>query len=1254
MNFTEVDNNLQSLALELKNVCDSNGLEINPSKSAKVIHKIGLEHIKLSPDKISLIKSVGMLNSALARKPNNASDIENDLSNVCLYILKLAKASRQTANLVQHAKYVKSQIELMRAKIIQAMTEIKTENQKSKLKSKHENTMKSMKNIQQQITADYKQIMIDLCQYCVDVMGPPPCKFAVVGMGSLARKEITPYSDFEHIILLEILADYETHLDYFRWYSVVFHTVILNLQESIIPSLNVMYLNDKTCDLGDWFFDTYTSGISFDGMMPHACKFPLGRTQLTEKKPWATELIKPIDKMLEYLGSEESLKNGYHLSDILMVTCFVYGEQTLHDQFLTGIQSYKNSKTSAEIRDELRNQVKEDLDKFATRLRLVNLKPTKQLNIKQLFYRTSTLFIAALGKMCSIDLLSCFDIIDELAKQKKISKNARHKLSLAVAIGCKVRLGIYMKEKSQRDYIQPCNDANTIFDAILDIIDVDSIVSYFQITYCLQLEVIKMLGIKGIHIYSNVKMLNIAICYALKLDQVMLALCEKMFESNLLSGFGDDFSKFWNMYAKFFEDDGDLSEENSDSSDSSSMVSRRYGTLDLTDKHLEIEIKFSLFDKSIQDLEKRLKNVSKILALPDADLWIYDFSNFFAHVLFSLEVLKRVDAAEGLEFWRRYLDISQRWFQKQESKPKNNVVFFLFGIMPTFAANCLVELNRFDEASAHLNQFPSQPFFQKREINKFCNSIKNITENSNSDVFPDYVLFRHFMDGCIWFKMKNFEKSFHHLQISFGLLLSLDRSESILWIFRMSLSSDVVYINGIGSCLMEMKQYENALVYFKQAVKLVINDDDLHGFDHDSDDDDSDDDDYGENNANLESYMLPKIFRRSASFLNCSGCLLKMQKFDEAFVCLKRTLELLVDWKLENLLIKEFTSALKKKKLETLTNILYQFGLWCKQQNYFKEAVTYFQNSLCIHQRLNKANEISLTSAELLHCHMQMYQRERSEKFLKDLYHSNKFVGNVAIAPASNFAVDNALSYHFKVGQAFLKMKHYEKAIEFLKISLGITMSKEFIENEMHSIILYNSIGICLINLGEYEESLSYFNLSKEMLEKYNIDKKPEKEFWKSRLQIAISFHSVGKCFLKLDRFEETLPYLGVALDIFPTVFDNDNDTLVYLSTISVSHRKMFQEHQSLLFDIGFCNMKQNHYGIAQYHFEESLSIYKTLLKADEAITVATRLRLLTCHMEIYQRERIEKHLKDLCACNSIETTIRMVDIQTLTYSIQL
>ena len=52
-------------------------------------------------------------------------------------------------------------------------------------------------------------------------MGPTPCKYAVVGMGSLARNEISPYSDFEHIVIQENdqnMKGFDVKLDYKEYF----------------------------------------------------------------------------------------------------------------------------------------------------------------------------------------------------------------------------------------------------------------------------------------------------------------------------------------------------------------------------------------------------------------------------------------------------------------------------------------------------------------------------------------------------------------------------------------------------------------------------------------------------------------------------------------------------------------------------------------------------------------------------------------------------------------------------------------------------------------------------------------------------------------------------------------------------------------------------------------------------------------------------------------------------------------------------
>ena len=198
-----------------------------------------------------------------------------------------------------------------------------------------------IRNLQDKITTNYIKIMADLSDYCQEVLGKAPCKFTVVGMGSLSRKEVTPYWNFKHIILLEEgvqeKSSYNKILEYFRWYLVIFHVIIINLRETILPSVSIYCLNNKDFELGDWFYDAFTTrGISFDGMMPHACKFPkfpLGRQEFTKDKRWKTELIKPVSEMLKYQTKEEDLKNGYHLKDILTKVCFVYGDKNIFHNF---------------------------------------------------------------------------------------------------------------------------------------------------------------------------------------------------------------------------------------------------------------------------------------------------------------------------------------------------------------------------------------------------------------------------------------------------------------------------------------------------------------------------------------------------------------------------------------------------------------------------------------------------------------------------------------------------------------------------------------------------------------------------------------------------------------------------------------------------------------------------------------------------------------------------------------------------------
>ena len=514
----KLDDDETEIAEQLKRLCDTRGHEIDPKASAVLLHKLAKIYRMRSPGMFSLIRSAALFNAAIVRSPKNKREIINDLRQLCKHVLEVADAKNTNADLIQHAETVKETIQGMRDHVDATLKEVKpipNNVEKDKLHSLEQEKISKLQYLQDNIAKQYTQIMAGIAEYCESVMGPAPCKFAVAGMGSLARKEITPYSDFEHIILLENAVkqndDYEHCLKYFRWFSVIFQVIIIKLGETIIPSVAINSLNDQSVEKGDWFYDAVTMrGVSFDGMMPHASKFPLGRRQLTEQKPWMTELIKPVNDMLQYLRGKESLKNGYHLNDILTRTCFVYKNKQVFNEFQQEVFRYLETEGQSESGQEfVKKQLIDDLQKFAARPTLAKLKPQQSFNIKQVFYRSITLFIMSLGRMYNINSPSCCDILIGLVKKQQINETTKHNAMYAVALACEIRLKWYSMNRSQRDDVPSITE-------IVKIIGEFSSASYFQITYSLQSDVSKRLQLKKTHFYSNPCLLNLNIGYCLE------------------------------------------------------------------------------------------------------------------------------------------------------------------------------------------------------------------------------------------------------------------------------------------------------------------------------------------------------------------------------------------------------------------------------------------------------------------------------------------------------------------------------------------------------------------------------------------------------------------------------------------------------------------------------------------------------------------------------------------------------------------
>ena len=58
-----------------------------------------------------------------------------------------------------------------------------------------------IKRLSDKISVRMKQFLASIINECLELLGTPPCDYEVIVLGSLARNEMTPYSDFEWAIL---------------------------------------------------------------------------------------------------------------------------------------------------------------------------------------------------------------------------------------------------------------------------------------------------------------------------------------------------------------------------------------------------------------------------------------------------------------------------------------------------------------------------------------------------------------------------------------------------------------------------------------------------------------------------------------------------------------------------------------------------------------------------------------------------------------------------------------------------------------------------------------------------------------------------------------------------------------------------------------------------------------------------------------------------------------------------------------------
>ena len=1157
--LVDIEEKEQRLIEQLKQVCDENGREMNSFKSTPILHQLGKVYYlrgKRDSDPICLIQSAGLYNAAIARSPNNQQKIKQDLKQLCKFILSNAQANTQNADLIKQAKKVKSQFKKLRRHVkkqLRSIPEIPESSTVSETNKMEQTKVNLIRNLQIRITQFYTKIMVNLAKYCNDVMGNAPCKFAIIGMGSIARKEITPYSDFEHIIGLEnkALTKYtQQELNYFRWFSTIFQLVVINFKETILPSLAIPSLNDFYGELNgeNWFFDHITPrGVSFDGMMPHACKFPAGRQKPTKNKPWKTELIKPVNEMLEYLTQESQLKEGYHLNDILTKTCFIYGDAALFIKFHNKVMKSMDEQTNDERTEFVKQQIKQDLDNFATRTTLFQMYMQHDIDIKKVVYRSSTLFITALGRICNIHEFSCFEVIEKLAEQNEISSNAKQKQMYAVAVACEMRLRWYMKSKGQTDNVIPSTNSQTAVETLFGIVGKPSTKRYFQIAYALQCDISQRLGLKKILFHSNPQLLNFSISIC------TMNLSEKT--NQILENLEIAKTKFDRLY-KFDECLQILLKENS---------SDEYRT---TEDQSESTTLFNVLLKA-----------GHILYSAEC----YDDALEYYQKCLQTKTDKKQNSINMLKFYLQQID--------QLSKTNVALIEDLV-ILSSKIGNCMRETNLANESVEHLRLCAK---FQEKLSNDAETDMKlsriyhqlgqslmaaqnisdarinferslQIKERATKDSETDRSLAAtlHELGRCL-VSMNQYKKALKYLERALQIK---ERAINDPQTDR----SLAVTLHELGRCLLSMNQYKEALKYFERALLI---------------------DEQPTND--------PQTDRSLAVTLQSLGmCLLNMNQYKEALNCLERALQIderatndpETDRNLASILhslgqcllnINQYKEALKyleralqideqatndPKTDKSLAVTLQSLGGCLLNMNQYKEALKYFKRALQIKERATKHPEIDTNLAATLHslgqCLLSMNQYKVVLKYLERALQIKERATN-------DLETDRSLAGTLQsLGMCLLNMNQYKVALKYLERALQI---KEQATNDPQTdrslAVTLHELSRCLVSMNQYKEALKYLERALQIKERATNDLESDRS-------LAKTLHELSQCLVSMNQYKEALNCLKRALQIDERA-TNDPETDTSLAV--------------LLQSLGMCLLNMNQYKVALKYLERVLQI---------------------------------------------------------------